>query len=185
MSEFTHIPQSAQRRVRWRNGAGWTTEIAARPGGEFEWRLSVAEVDEDSEFSRFPGVDRTLLVISGPGMTLHVGDAPPVHLSPRRAHSFSGDLPARCTVTAPTRDFNCMTRRGAFSHALTLLGDPHIHRPARTTTAIYALDGRAELADQLLNSGDCLILEPAAADRPSLPVHGQATLVIVRLNRSP
>ena len=63
MSEFTPIPASAQRRVRWKNGAGWTTEIAARPDGDFDWRLSVAEVDEDSEFSRFPADDRTLLVL--------------------------------------------------------------------------------------------------------------------------
>lgn len=186
MSEFTPIPASAQRRVRWKNGAGWTTEIAARPDGDFDWRLSVAEVDEDSEFSRFPGIDRTLLVLSGPGLTLHVGDAPPVHLQPGRAHAFPGDLAARCTVTAPTRDFNCMTRRGACSHTLTILVDRHIHRPARTTTAVYAIDGHAELADQFqLNPGDCILLEPAAADRPPISVRGQATLVIVRLTTDP
>ena len=39
-------------RVRWKNGRGWTTELAARPvSGAFNWRVSAAEIDADCEFS--------------------------------------------------------------------------------------------------------------------------------------
>jgi environmental stress-induced protein Ves len=53
-ASVTVVPRAAQRRMRWKNGLGWTTELAVRPagGGEFDWRASIAEVDADSEFSR-------------------------------------------------------------------------------------------------------------------------------------
>ena len=54
------LPPAEHRRVRWKNGGGWTTELARAPAegeGEFDWRISIAEVDVDGEFSRFPGIE--------------------------------------------------------------------------------------------------------------------------------
>ena len=49
----------------------------------FAWRVSVADVGTAGPFSRFDGIDRTLVLLSGAGMTLaeaggarHVLDAP-------------------------------------------------------------------------------------------------------------
>lgn len=183
-SDLTWIPRAAQRRVRWQNGLGWTTEIAARPAGTFAWRLSVAEVDADSEFSRFPGVDRTILALTGPGFTLFVDGAPPVVLRPGGpAHAFPGDLPARCEVPAPGRDFNIMTRRGAFTHALAQV-DLHRHRsvprPADATVAIYVVTGHAALGDPLA-PGDCVLVEPAPEARSPLTLTGDAAVLLVEL----
>lgn len=182
---ITWIPASAQRRVRWKNGAGWTTEIAARPAEGFDWRLSVAEIETDCDFSRFPGIDRTILAISGQGFTLFIADDPPVHLTPGgRPHAFAGDLPARCEVRGPGRDFNVMTRRGRYTHTvgsldlrdeLELLSDP------ATTTALYILDGHAHLDDRRAAPGDCVLLEPG--HRP-LSIRGAAALILVRLTSS-
>jgi environmental stress-induced protein Ves len=62
---------------RWKNGAGWTREIAIGPAGsssdDFGWRLSVAEVEADAPFSAFAGVDRCIVVLQGPGMALYDG----------------------------------------------------------------------------------------------------------------
>ncbi len=48
----------------WRNGQGQTTEIAlaGRPD-DFAWRVSLAEVARDSDFSPFPGVDRIIMLV--------------------------------------------------------------------------------------------------------------------------
>ncbi len=141
--------------MRWKNGGGWTTEIAVHPReGEFDWRVSIAEIDADSEFSRLPGIDRSILVLDGEGMQLQVGDDPAVVLRAKgEVLAFSGDRPASCRLLGgPTRDFNrsglwpaswpesaevdesgrrtlavnVMTRRSAFSHRLTthVLGEP-------------------------------------------------------------
>jgi uncharacterized protein len=53
----------------WKNGGGTTSEILIEPPGadmaNFDWRVSTARIDEASDFSRFPGVDWTLIVLSG------------------------------------------------------------------------------------------------------------------------
>ena len=58
---------------RWKNGAGLTREIAVEPRGasvgDVDWRASVAEIAGDAPFSRFPGVDRCIVLLRGAGMT--------------------------------------------------------------------------------------------------------------------
>ena len=54
----------------WRNGGGVTRELASSPEGvdDFDWRVSIAEVTASGDFSRFPGVDRTIVRL-GPELT--------------------------------------------------------------------------------------------------------------------
>ena len=56
------------RRMPWKNGRGETTEIAVHPAGasidDFGWRVSMAGVAEDGDFSLFPGIAITLTVVS-------------------------------------------------------------------------------------------------------------------------
>ena len=105
------------RRTRWKNDGGWTTEIARDPGhggGDFRWRVSVAEIQADGPFSLFPGVSRDLLLLSGNGIELDIDDAEPQRLAGRfqRAH-FEGESRVECRLLAgATRDFNVMARRG-------------------------------------------------------------------------
>ncbi|CAB3752768.1 Protein Ves [Paraburkholderia solisilvae] len=58
----------------WKNGGGVTREIAAYPHAAgydtFIWRVSLADVEQAGPFSRFAGVDRTLVLLSGAGMLL-------------------------------------------------------------------------------------------------------------------
>lgn len=185
-ADILRIPHHAQRRVRWKNDAGWTTEILARPAGDaFDWRLSVAEFAADCDFSPYPGVDRTILALTGAGFDLHVADDPPVHLAPGgEPYAFSGDRPARASVSGPTRDFNVMTRRGRVAHALTahtLAGRRPLPRPAHTTTAVYVVDGLAYLHGEPIHPGECVVLEPDPRDRPALHLEGAAALVLVEL----
>src|SRR6476619_3067787 len=62
------------RSMPWKNGAGRTTEIAVHPPGAaldaFAWRVSIADVERDGPFSRFPGIDRTIVLLGGSGMRL-------------------------------------------------------------------------------------------------------------------
>src|SRR5690606_14777098 len=59
------LPANEYRRERWRNERGWTREIYRHPegSGDWEWRVSIAEVDQDAPFSTFPGCDRELVLL--------------------------------------------------------------------------------------------------------------------------
>lgn len=104
-------------RMPWKDGGGHTTEIAAHPAtatlDSFDWRVSIADVAADGPFSRFPGVDRIIVLVAGAGMRL-AGDAHDAELrAPFEPYAFSGDDALSCSlVDGPVRDFNLMLRRG-------------------------------------------------------------------------
>jgi environmental stress-induced protein Ves len=104
-------------RMPWKDGGGHTTEIAAYPAtatlDSFDWRVSIADVAAEGPFSRFPGVDRIIVLIAGAGMRL-AGDAHDAELrAPFEPYAFSGDDALSCSlVDGPVRDFNLMLRRG-------------------------------------------------------------------------
>lgn len=103
-------------RTRWANNGGWTREIA-RSGAvdePFDWRVSVADVENDGPFSVFAGCDRALVLLSGAGMDLQftaTGETVAVRPDEPRAR-FSGDEPISASlVDGPTTDFNLIWRR--------------------------------------------------------------------------
>lgn len=66
------------KKIPWKNGKGETTELAISDGGtlaDFDWRLSMASVVEDGEFSDFTGYSRNLALIAGGGIELQYGQA--------------------------------------------------------------------------------------------------------------
>ena len=104
----------------WRNGAGRTRELALQPSlggapGDFDWRISIADVERDAPFSAFPGVDRCIALLRGDGMHL-LGDGIDHRLDPASAaFRFPGEasLEARL-LGGPCADLNLMTRRGTW-----------------------------------------------------------------------
>ena len=102
----------------WVNGRGQTTEMWRQDrDGQMLWRLSMAAVVEDGPFSIFPGVERNLTVISGPGFDLT--GAVSLRADPLKPVEFAGDVPVAAKgVTALCEDFNVMVRRGAMRAAV-------------------------------------------------------------------
>lgn len=123
------LTPSDYRRMRWKNGCGWTTELAVHPrdaqldGQPFDWRVSLAEVENDAEFSAFPGYDRTLLLVEGGGMQLNFDAAPLQRIAePYTPFSFKGEWRTRChLLNGPVRDFNVMSRRTRFTQRIAIL----------------------------------------------------------------
>lgn len=96
----------------WKNGRGTTTELwRLERDGQLLVRLSRAAVVEDGPFSLFPGIERNLTVLSGPGFALE-GAGLLLEARPLAPIAFPGDLSVTATgVTAPCDDFNVMTAR--------------------------------------------------------------------------
>jgi environmental stress-induced protein Ves len=110
--------------MAWKNGGGETMEIAIAPPGAaldaFDWRISAALVASDGPFSRFPGIDRTLMILDGNGVHLALDDRAPIDLTAESAPvAFQGDIAAAATLIAgPVADLNVMTRRARFTHSV-------------------------------------------------------------------
>ncbi len=122
-----HLPAARRHARPWKNGGGETSEVAVSPEGagldDFDWRLSIARVEEAGPFSLFAGVDRTLAVLSGAGLRLAVGEAPPALVTPDGPpHRFPADLETHCDLLGgPVVDLNVMTRRGRAEARMTRL----------------------------------------------------------------
>ena len=115
MSEaFTLLPAADHRKMQWLNGGGWTREIFAWPHPEnWEWRLSVADIEQGGPFSVLAGVDRTIALLQGNGFALTVENLPTVTItSPYKPFDFRGDLATNCSLlNGPVQDLNLMVRR--------------------------------------------------------------------------
>lgn len=107
----------------WANGRGTTLELLRQEkDGQMLWRLSAADVVEDGDFSPWPGVDRTLVLLDGAGFDLDFGDqGRATHVEAFAPVAFSGDWKTRAiNVRGRSQDFNVMARRDAVSAAVSV-----------------------------------------------------------------
>jgi len=109
----------------WANGLGTSYEVASdrNADGEWTWRVAIAPVVVDGEFSSLPGVDRELVVIEGNGMVLNV-DSESVKCEPGQVVRFSGDsVTIARLVDGPVVDLGLMTVRGSVTGSMVVVGD--------------------------------------------------------------
>ena len=105
----------------WKNGGGETIEMLVSPDGAsfetFDWRISMARVAAPGPFSLFPGVDRTLSVIAGAGISLAFEDRTVTLDGLSEPVRFAGDAQViSALVSRAIEDLNVMTRRGRCDH---------------------------------------------------------------------
>ena len=185
------IPAHDYRRERWRNGFGWTREILKCPeaADDWDWRLSIAEIERDGPFSTFDGVDRELVLLHGNGVRLRfddgeVRDVEPPHGRVRFAGecAVSGEL-----IDGTTHDFNLMWRRERIDAHLwhrPLVGSMVLFVEPGETWAVHVLSGRTDAADGsdrvAASMGDTLLLT-ATAGRARFALDGGGEVLVIRL----
>jgi uncharacterized protein len=168
----------------WKNGGGVTREIAvasiaSHTGASldtFAWRVSVADVAQAGPFSRFEGVDRTLVLLEGAGMLLDESGATAVAhalTQPLDVARFAGEaaIDARL-VDGATRDFNLMVRRGAARGTLEVWRENRQRSVQAQTVLLYCAQGEQDIridGDRhvRLEAGDTLRID--ATDTPDTP----------------
>ena len=186
------IPANEYRRMRWRNGAGWTREIHAEPSADdWDWRLSIAEIERDAPFSPFLGVDRELVLLSGNGLRLRFGDGGAHELlPPHQRLRFAGE---RAVVgellDGRTEDFNLMWRRDAVRAELwhrPLVGAMVVFVDPGSTWVLHLLAGRARIDGERplgwLAQGDTALLTAGDA-RMRYPIDGGGEALLIRIDR--
>lgn len=184
------------RTTRWKNGGGSTTEIAIEPSGasleSFDWRISMAQVASDGPFSEFPGIDRTLAVISGSGLQLSIAGKPAMTLDRGSDPvQFPGDVASSARLlSGEITDLNIMSRRQRFSHRLLRVQKSVSRNFDDDDVAVaISLNGSTRLSSVgnivLLGHGDAAVLSRTTDPSFAIasPNCGECYLILLREHR--
>ncbi|WCM21111.1 HutD family protein [Paraburkholderia bryophila] len=193
----------------WKNGGGVTREVAAVPEqaglDSFVWRVSIADVAQAGPFSRFAGIDRTLVLLSGAGMMLDEIAEPENGLADEAVKAASSGVAKTHALTQPldiarfagetaidarlvdgaTRDFNLMVRRGAARGEVEVWRGTTQHALSADVVLLYCAEGAVSVslgdaAAQPLATGDTLRVN--APDALHCAVQGAGALLAIRLH---
>lgn len=139
----------------WKNGGGVTRTLAvddAIPGRTPRWRVSVAEIERDGPYSRFPGYDRVSVVLSGDGVDL-LGDGTAVTLLPGIATAFAGDVAFQSRLRGgAVRVLNLFVLRGAAQASVLCAGAA---QQALTAGSVLAEESAAQTLRVVLALAPC------------------------------
>ncbi|OWV99948.1 HutD family protein [Rhizobium sp. R693] len=192
MIRATVLRSSTYRRMPWKNGGGETVEIAVSPDGaalsDFDWRISMAAVATDGPFSIFAGIDRTLSILDGNGMSLTIGGEARVLLTQDSAPlAFPADISVSATLAdGPILDLNVMTRRNGFGHRVEradVNSTVTVHPAAPTLFVLchqgtLTVDCSGEHAD--LGPKDAVVLEQAKGK--DVVISGKARCFLISID---
>jgi environmental stress-induced protein Ves len=181
------LRRDQHRRMPWRNGGGVTYEVASSPSGndltDFDWRISIAEVEAGGPFSVFPCVDRTIILIEGEWMALAV-DGRRHRFGVHEPFSFDGGSETVCEVAGRSRDLNVMTRRGCATASVVILGADASHCAPLdgSETVFVCLTPSVLLADADGTEVELGALDAAlSTGHTPLTIHGNGTVAVIQL----
>ncbi len=185
------IPTHEYRRERWRNGFGWTREILRSPatGDDWDWRMSIAEIECDGPFSAFPGVERELVLLHGHGVRLRFDDGEVIEVEPPhgRVRFAGGRIAFGELIDGPTHDFNLMWRRDRIDADLwhrPLVGSMVLFVEPGEQWAVHVLSGTARASDsndrEIASIGDTLLFA-ASSSRVRFALDGGGEVLVIRL----
>lgn len=185
------IPAHEYRRERWRNGSGWTREILRSPdtGDHWDWRMSIAEIEQDGPFSQFSGIDRQLVLLNGHGVRLRFEDDEVIEVQPPHGRvRFAGERIAYGElIDGPTHDFNLMWRRDRIDAELwhrPLVGLMVLFVEPGEQWAVHVLSGHAQASNGVDRAsaamGDTLLFS-AETTRARFPLDGGGEVLVMRL----
>ncbi len=214
------VPANEYRRVRWKNGRGWTREaVQGRlvqgaggpalvegsepdagpqlgdgnaghngPDEAWDWRLSIAEIDEDAAYSCFPGIDREQMLLSGNGLRLRTGEHVVSLLPPHDRHVFPGEAAVFAElVDGRVQAINLMWRRGRVavgSWFRPLVGPMLVFADPAETWVVHLVSGHAQLdrsnARPRLEAGDTMVLQGLGHRRRCL-IEGAGSVLLARI----
>jgi environmental stress-induced protein Ves len=136
--------------IPWKNGLGETTELAISEGGDvnnFDWRLSIASVSVDGDFSDFSGYARNLVLISGNGITLKHTNLQGTTQTDALVDLLDlSEFDGGCKtlgqlISGPIKDFNIMTKVGRYVATVdTYFDQQKVSLSEYTAYFVYCLD---------------------------------------------
>lgn len=171
----------------WKNGGGVTRELACFPAGagfdDFLWRVSIAEVNQSGPFSRFPGIDRVILLLDGGGMVLRSDQGEHALTSALEPHAFRGEAQVDAELLGTSRDFNLMLRRGRAVGTVSVWRESAMLEAGRSLRLLFCAQGQWHIDGECtLNPGDHIRLETGVANTIAMIETGALLCVDIMLS---
>ncbi|HAT8005060.1 TPA: hypothetical protein GF860_22160 [Citrobacter koseri] len=139
----------------WRNGAGETREICCFPPAtrDFHWRVSIASIAGNGEFSLFPGVERVITLLEGGEVMLEGVNTFTHTLKRHQPFTFAGDSVVKATLSEGqmSMDLNIMTRRDRCK-AKVRVADRTFTTFGSRGGVVFVISGAWQLGDKLLTA---------------------------------
>lgn len=182
----------------WKNGGGSTKQIAISPYDatleklNFQWRLSLAEIQGASDFSTFPGFQRLIALVRGKELILE-SEGASESLLPGESHAFSGSAKVRAKLpSGPVTDLGLIfdpRKVKAEFHTIALKKRTRSFALTSATGLFFVAEGELQASvypgetEFILMPGDTVRLNPIEQERVLLldPGKGRATLIGVEL----
>ncbi|MFB2578441.1 HutD family protein [Acinetobacter sp. c2-A9] len=144
------------KKMLWKNGKGYTYQIARQDnpqGDDFVWRISMADVTEDGEFSYFHDKKRLLSVLSGQGLTLDI-DGKIQQLPYQKVCAFDGDSHVYSRLMADSvRDLNLIYDANKLNGEMFWLDELEEDFALPKTDLIFIFNADAKI-ELMLKDGD-------------------------------
>ena len=147
----------------WKNGQGSTSQMSIYPNGstlsagDFDWRLSTAEISSDGDFSIFPQFERLLLIWQGSGMHLNKKLLPPFVV-----HSFKGDEKIHAElVREKVKDLGLIYDPKKVKATFSVLESPTTLTLGSGQHFFFAAEGSFKMKEHRLHAGECLQMDTA------------------------
>ena len=183
------IPANEYLRSRWHNGRGWTREICAvgTRDGPWDWRLSIADIEQAGPYSPFPGSVREQVLLQGEGLRLQFPDRREERLQPPYGRArFDGDPAPQAEPDGRVEVFNLIWRPQAVDVDLwhrPLVGPMLFFADPGTRWALHLLAGQARFEGALLPplaQGDTAVLDEPVRRRFLLDGGGELLAIRIR-----
>ena len=182
--------------IPWKNGLGHTTELAISDGGtldNFNWRLSIASVVNDGDFSNFVGYQRNLVLIEGEGLILdhRNGDVDNLTKLLDIAHFDGGYKTNGKLVNGGIKDFNIMTKQQSFTAQVdTYTNSTNVALTANNNVLIfaYSLSGDLTLEQdkkttQVAKGALAKYEQQAVNNESNISISGE-NMILIQLSKS-
>jgi uncharacterized protein len=134
----------------WRNGGGVRRDLleGPEPGGDWLWRVSIADITADGPFSSYPDTERWFAIVKGSGVELRLETGLRRVLRNSEPLSFDGaEAPACRLIDGPACALNLMLRDGAHG-SMALATDAAPWHPESAQCGLFtAVDGRCRADD--------------------------------------
>ncbi len=161
---------------RWKNGRGTTVELVKQDKkgsadeSAFAWRLSMATLAEDGDYSSFPSIDRTQVMLQGSEVQLEISTSKESKqaqslnnsytLTPLKHIAFSGEDAVSCHL--PNKDnasmFNVMSDSTYGRHQVEVIKSNDLEKtPIECDLlVVFVVNGGLSIT---LNGDNCLLSE--------------------------
>jgi len=166
----------------WKNGKGVTAQIAIHPekssfkDGNFDWRLSSAEVSSAGDFSSFPGFERLLVIWDGSGVFLNETLLPLF-----TAHHFNGEEEIYCElIKEKVKDLGLIFRPDKVEANFQIIEKAETLKLLPGDYFLFSAYGEFEVEKTRVRTGECLMV----VGPTQIEIHSTATefkLILVRI----